>query len=112
MKLNRAERLYWYAPFWGLDGSIPDSQLIDTQGTVSAWLPMELDGDYDEDATTPVGATGDPQWYRVLLAGPDATSNPAGTVVVNTSSKIRYRVIAGNEVDILPDRDEWILLTT
>lgn len=102
--LRRAERQYLHIPFWGLGGTVPE---VAVGATVQ---PMTLDAGY----TPPVGwsppdGLGSPQWYRVLLAGPDATSNPAGTVVVTSVARIFTRITAGDEVDIKPDlRDDWV----
>ena len=75
--LRRAERQYLHIPFWGLGGTVPE---VTVGATVQ---PMVLDASYTPPAgwTSPDGL-GSPQWYRVLLAGPDATGNPGGTIVV------------------------------
>lgn len=58
-------------------------------------------------------AAEDAAWYQVMLAGPDATSNPGGTIVVSETSRVRTKVVAGDEIDVQPDEvDEWIFLNT
>jgi len=102
--LRRGERQYLHIPFWGLGGSAPEV----TVGT--AVQAMTLDAGYSPPAgwSAPDGL-GSPQWYRVLLAGPDATGNPAGTVVVAATARIFTTITAGDEIDIKPDlREDWV----
>lgn len=109
MRLVRGERQYLHYPFWGLDGSTPEIKV----GT-GDWQPMTLASGYTPPATwaAPSGVSGSPTWYRTLLATPEAAGNPVGTIVITESrSPLRIRVTAGDEIDILPDRMEWIELT-
>ena len=112
VKLKRAERQYWHKPFWGLDSAVPDVQV----GEGAAWVAMSVASGFTPDASwsPPTGFSANAAtWCQVLLAGPDATSNPVGTVVVTTTSRIRTRVTAGDEIDIQPDGpDEWIHLVS
>lgn len=111
VKLHRAERQYMHLPFWGLD-TIPQIQVGETASFVdmtaapsytppSGWFP-------------PSGFTaGTAAWWQVLIAGPDATGNPVGTVVVTGTSRVRTKVTAGDEIDIQPDGpEEWIHLVS
>lgn len=102
--LRRGERQYLHIPFWGLQGTTPE---VHVGATVQA---MTLDSSYTPPAGwEPPGGAGAPQWYRVLLAGPDATNNPVGTIVVPTTSRLFTRHVAGEEIDIKPDlRDDWV----
>ena len=110
MRLQREERQYWHKPFWGLSGATPQVQV----GAGAAWVTMTSAPSFvpDADWTPPTGFTADAaQWYQVLLAGPDATSNPGGTIVVTATCRIRTKVTAGDEIDVQPDgTDEWIQL--
>ena len=113
MKLNRAERQYYHLPFWGNGGTIPQIQL----GDGASWVDMSTTTGYTPpvDWSPPDGFTADTAtWYMVLIAGPDATSNPGGTIVLTASAtRVRTKVNAGNEIDIQPDGpDEWIHLVT
>lgn len=105
--LDRAERQYVHWPSWGLVGTVPQIQVGGT------WVPMTLDTDFTPPADwVPVGPAGEVEWYRVLLAGPDAAENPSGTLVVAETAKVRRKVVAGDEIDISPDgAGEWVRLT-
>jgi hypothetical protein len=106
VNLDRAERLNYYVPFWGLNGLTPDIAI-----EYGPWQPMSLDTDYDPGRWMPPPRMNpaDAEWFRVLVAGPDATGNPPGTIVVTTSSRVFIRVSAGDEIDIKPDLgSEWI----
>lgn len=111
VKLKRGERQYWHKPFWGLDTAVPQVQV----GVDAAWVTMTAAPSFapPADWSAPTGTSGSPSWYQVLLAGPDATSNPVGTIVITSTSRIRTKVTAGDEIDILPDdTEEWIHLVT
>ena len=111
MKLQREERLYLHLPFWGLAGSTPQVQV----GAGAAWVTMTSAPSFtpDEGWAPPTGfAAEDAEWWQVLLAGPDATGNPLGTIVVAASSRIRTKITAGDEIDVQPDGTEWIHLVS
>jgi hypothetical protein len=102
MELSRQGREYFHFPVSGLaDGEIPNVKV----GS-SSWQPMEEATDYEPPAdAVVVGAT----WWRVLLAGPSATSNPAGTIVVTVPSQLLYRFTSNPEV--LITHGQWVTLT-
>lgn len=95
------ERQYIHWPAWGLIGVVPQIEIG------GAWVSITLDTTF----TPPEGWTGDSgaEWWRVLVAGPQAQDNPSGTLVVSSTTRIRKRVVGGDEIDILPDdRSEWV----
>lgn len=103
--LRRGERLYIYMPFWGLDGTTPEVHV----GTVTAQMVAAPGYTPPSGWSAPSPGLGSPQWFRVLLAGPDASNNPAGTVVVPKNSRMYTRHVTGDEIEIKPDlRDDWI----
>jgi hypothetical protein len=112
VRLYRDERQYYHLPFWGLTGSTPQIQI----GEGQSWVDMTADLGYvpPADWSAPDGLdVGDADWFKVLLAGPDATGNPIGTIVLTTTTRIRTRIAAGDEIDIQPDVvDEWIHLVS
>lgn len=112
VKLHREERQYLHLPFWGLGGATPQVQV----GEAASWVNLTAAPSYEPPATwaPPTGlAAEDAEWWRVLLAGPDATGNPGGTIVVTETSRLRTKVVAGDEVDVQPDdTDEWIVLVS
>lgn len=116
VKLLRGERQYLHLPFWGLSGATPQIQvasITEVRAGTGTWVGMTALPSYTPPAdwSAPSGVTGDPEWWGVLLAGPDATSNPVGTIVVTETSRVRSRVVAGDEIDIKPDQhDEWVML--
>lgn len=102
--LRRGERLYLYMPFWGLEGGTPEIHVGDVTAQMTA-----APGYTPPTGWTAPGGLGSPVWFKVLLAGPDAPSNPVGTVVVPKNSKMYTRHVAGDEIDIKPDlRDDWV----
>jgi hypothetical protein len=111
VKLHREERQYLHLPFWGLSGATPQVQV----GEGEDWEDMTSVPSYEPPSewAPPTGyVAGDADWYRALIAGPDATSNPVGTIVLSTvTTRVRTRVTAGDEVDVQPDGpDDWIHL--
>lgn len=115
MKLIRGERQYLHLPFWGLSGATPQIQVQPVNGVEAAYVPMTAAPSYSPPSgwSAPSNVTGNPDWFQVLVAGPDATGNPAGTIVLTETSRIRTKVVAGDEIDIKPDsHDEWIHLVS
>jgi len=102
--LRRGERQYLHIPFWGLDGTTPEVHV----GTSVAQMTAAPGYTPPASWQAPDGLAA-PQWFRVLLAGPDASDNPVGTVVVPTTSRLFTRHVAGEEIDIKPDlRNDWV----
>jgi len=109
-QLDRAERAYLSWPFWGL----PADPQISVGG--SAYQSMTEVVGYTPDpplTTAPDGfTTGQARWFRVLLAGPDATSNPAGTVVCAGFQQIKFRCAGNPEIDIQTPSPRYVEVTT
>jgi hypothetical protein len=90
VELNRAGREYFYWPITG--DPLEDPPDLSVGG--SDYEPMVEDDEYEPE-TEIVGAV----WYRSLLAGPDAETNPSGTVVVPRSgATVKIRVTASPEI--------------
>jgi hypothetical protein len=110
-KLDRAERVYLVWPFWGL----PSDPQISVGG--SAYQTMTEVVGYVPDppltaAEIPPGETaGSARWFRVLLAGPDATSNPVGTVVCAGFSQLKVRIAGNPEIDVQFPNPRYISIT-
>lgn len=107
-QLDRDERNYLLWPFWGL----PADPQISVGG--GAYQPLTEVPGYVPDpplaaADIPAGETaGSARWFRVLLAGPDCTSNPVGTVVCEGFSKVRFKVVGSPEIDVQTPRPRYI----
>lgn len=72
---------------WVVDASDPDLTYTLNLGRDTVWHPMER-----------VGST-----VRVLVAGPDATDNPPGTIVAPLGASVcTIRVPDTPEVDVAP----------
>lgn len=101
LELRRGGREYFYWPFTGLDEATPSVKI----GT-GDWAALEAAPDYVADPVV-AGAA----WFRALIAGPDATSNPAGTVLADAGANlVLFRVIGNPEV-IIPTNDVWLIVT-
>jgi hypothetical protein len=110
-RLDRAERVYLAWPFWGL----PSDPQISVGGSAYQTMTEVIGYVPDPPLTTgiPTGETaGSARWFRVLLAGPDCTSNPVGTMVCTGFSQIKFRVSGNPEVDVQTADPRWVEVTT
>ena len=93
MELSREGREYFYWPFWG---SGLDEMQINVGGE---WVDMEAVPLYVP--VKPVAA--DAVWFRALIAGPEVTSNPDGTAVLDASVAVRFRLSSESEIVVRSD---------
>lgn len=98
LDIDREGREWFYFPFWGLDGNTPDISV-----TFGTWQAMTAAPSYEPVTPVAVGA----EWFRVLIAGPDASANPAGTVVVPGIAQARFRATEAPEV-VIPTEPVWL----
>lgn len=93
IELSRSGREYIYWPFWS-SGALT---AVDIKVDVD-WVPMVKTTEYSPDVPVAAGA----QWFRALVAGPLATSNPAGTAVMSRDAAVMFRIQRSPEVIIRP----------
>jgi len=97
IRISQYGRSWVYWPFWDLQGNTPS---ISVDGV--NWFVMSAQLDYIPKKAVSVGA----EWFRVLIAGTKASSNPDGTMVVSAPrNNILFRAGEDDEIEI--PTDDW-----
>lgn len=91
MDLPKDGREYIYWPLWSETTLTAVDIKVDDD-----WVAMESVPSYEPAEPVTAGA----QWWRALIAGPLAASNPVGTAVLDESAVVALRIAATPEVII------------